>query len=150
MAEPLAAGPELDALVFERVFGAERCATPWRDPYSGDLYHHRIRNTDGLPPTWLYDEPEHYSTTWEGMQLVVERMMVEGWALWSMKNDWQHYEGGHLSETRCWRAMFGKLRQGSIPSSFGEGEADTAPLAVCRAALKALAPSCQPGAILAI
>jgi hypothetical protein len=69
--------------------------------------------------------PPPYSTSWEGMRLVVERMKADGWLAWIHDKP-----AGAV-------AMFAQ------PNFLGERssryhEAPTAPLAVCRAALAAL------------
>ena len=87
-------GRALDALIAERVFGEPRT-----NPYP-------------------------YSSTWEGLGRVVERMRELGWA-WTM--DYQL--GSKFYTAEFWA-------HGKEP--WGWAKADKAPDAVCRAALDAL------------
>lgn len=64
----------------------------------------------------------HFSTTWEGMRLVVEEMQRRGWEL------------GLFTDPDGWLAEFIILENGSV----SKGRADTAPHAVALAALSTL------------
>ncbi len=84
----------------------------------------------GLPEYldgWHPWEPEHYSTTWEGMGLVVEAMREKGFRYWG--TDWIE---------RPPDAIF--CRYSSVDLDGGErfSHADTLPMAVALAALRAL------------
>jgi hypothetical protein len=63
---------ELDALVAEKVMGLEVN----RDMWVGDYLRHRH-----LVDPMLWTLVPHYSTTWDGMGMVIEAMAKLGWRL---------------------------------------------------------------------
>ena len=93
--EEIEAGRELDALIEAEVMGGG--------------------GTD-KKPYWMHIPLPAYSTTYEGMGLVLERM------------------------TELWHWDIVSLTKGGFRASFGSyrGDADTLPHAVCLAALKAV------------
>ncbi|MEK0313732.1 hypothetical protein [Cohnella sp. 56] len=74
-------------------------------------------NLDGT-----YGYTPAYSTTWEGMRLVVEEMQRRGWDL------------GLFTDHEGWLAEFIILENGSL----AKGRAETAPHAVCLACIAAI------------
>ncbi|WP_028562301.1 hypothetical protein [Paenibacillus pinihumi] len=102
-------GVEMDELIDEVVFGRT-------DKGFNGKYRYRYRY-DGKNGKWI---PEPYSTTWIGMQYVVEEMRRRGWNLVL------------LMKSETFGAGFSK---GDIKTS---EDSDSAPHAVCIAAIKAL------------
>lgn len=116
------AGLELDALIAEKVMGYER----WEE----DLW---VATSDGFA-----DELPHFSTDIAAAWEVVEKMRVQGVHLgvapWG-KDEWEAFEKmDHLNEARQWVSSRGD----DCVHVFG---VDTAPLAICRAALAAVEKS---------
>lgn len=123
------AGRELDALIAERVMGLNpvKNSNPYnmiftrrRDWVDMDDYYYEGED-DGYH---FVDEVPHYSTDIAAAWKVVEHMKADGWQChmrgWVNSNDWQCgfvHPGGQMS----WNT------------------ADTAPLAICCAALRASA-----------
>jgi hypothetical protein len=89
----------------------------------------------GLPPGWRTDIP-HYSTyigaAWEVVEQLIERGVV------SVRLEWW---GGSPDEGPDWEAIIDLPvpRPPSQPDCVVLARADTAPLAICRAALQAIA-----------
>jgi len=106
-----------DAQVSEVVFGIK---TEYRHWFSG-----AVRNYDYMND--IHEIIPAYSTTWEGMKLVVEEMKRKGWSF-----TLQCWGDEEQIEEMPYEATFGFL--GSEPTA----TANTAPHAVCLAALKAL------------
>lgn len=114
---------EIDARVYEHVFGRERIP--------GDAWHpegywriHPGDNAMSRIPIDFVDVPR-YTTSWEAAGQVVERM-------WSLGYEWMHLS--RQGPKAPWQADF-------IHRDPGHGalaQADTFPLAVCLAALNAL------------
>jgi len=125
-----AAGRELDALVAERVMGhpgrfVERVNINdrWWDRTTWLPWEEEPEKPHG--GTAVGQMPPRYSTDIETAWKVVERL----------RTDWRFL----FQETpgRKWRAMFSSHRR---QEAWFMDDADTAPLAICRAALKAVAP----------
>ena len=125
-------GRELDALVAEKVMGHQ-----WRDvlPQDGServrvLLDVGVGEMDGLWPRahWRGRFHPEYSTSWDAMRLVVERLVALAWALEFRVNA----DGAAVV---VWNAR---------PAEF-HATGDTAPHAVALAALKAVT-SAQQGA----
>ena len=109
----LTAGRELDALVAEKVMGLERVGYLYKyREYTESPGHGNMSEKD-IPP---------YSTSIAAAWEVVEKLAYEGKAAFAL--EFLKYE------PKTWVAEFGI-------GVFDEGKADTAPLAICRAALKA-------------
>ena len=108
----LEAGPELDRIVAERVFGV--------------VFVDQI-DTWNAPPMRA---SVAYTTAWDGMGLVVERMRELGW----------HWSGvNRLSDNEWSGAASFLFGNGPYPiENTTHAEAPTVPLATCRAALAAL------------
>lgn len=115
MAEELT-GRALDAMVAEKVFGRR---VEWR---GGKQVTKKPYYYTSLQGWFLVPE---YSSTWEGLGLVVEEMERRGWELILCH--------GNANPGCKWHAEWG--RGSFTPDAW----ADTAPEAVARAALKALA-----------
>ena len=119
----LPAGPELDANVAERVFGQR---VEWRS-------YHRVGKSYSPYYADAGGEVDDFSTTWDGMGLVVERMRELGW------------EGAiylyNQEPIECIVAPVGDRCKDYDCTHRELGQANTAPLAVCRAALAALEAS---------
>ena len=120
----LQAGPALDAEIARVVFGW--VDDPWIDPFNGERYAFRL-------PDGTADNPAPYSTTWEGLGLVVERMRerdiyfaIEPYSTGYTITNFHEYDGEYTI-------------YGSSPQPQVETWAPTAPHAVCLAALRALA-----------
>lgn len=138
----MAAGPELNFQIAEKVMGwsdpievRARGSQEWKTAftrrpgvYMGDWGCYYTRDGARVycgEPSGLH-WPEHYSTTWEGMGRVVERMRELGWyvgiSTWPL-------EGAEPCRAAFYRAA---------GEAVGAAEGDTAPHAVCLAALKAV------------
>ena len=119
-------GRALDAKVAERVF--EMCPHEWTPitKAAGRTRARRWRCTRCVIEEWGSQRTfcPLYSSTWEGLGLVVERMRELGWA-WTM--DYQL--GSKFYTTEFWA-------HGKEP--WGWAKANKAPEAVCLAALDAL------------
>lgn len=117
----------IDALVAEHVFGAEwhdAADDGWRvlrhyDPSHTAYSIVAMRDPDGE----LSRPTTRYSTTWEGMGLVVEKHLADGGFV-DMESDGPRIE---------WTVVF----QDSAGRPFGRATAATAPLACALAALRA-------------
>ena len=118
--DTLQAGPELDALVAEKVMGWAFADGCWNEP-SGPRRAH---------PRSVYNHFPYYSTDIAAAWEVIEKLPGPGIALFKTYNGgWQartkvcNYPGSmHVIENDC--CIF--------------SDAPTAPLAICRAALKAV------------
>lgn len=141
-AERMPAGRELDALVAERVFGGPPVsAAPYAFLRTATGSHPGYGPCDGFGPkgecsvcTGLleHDVPA-YSTSMAAAWEVVEAMRARGPRFW-----WG-------IETAGWNvpdAQRARLFEGSV--AIADGEAETAPLAICRAALAALPDAAAP------
>lgn len=117
-APELVAGVELDALVAEKVFGWRRATYGWIDPDRGP-----------------YIEPAPFSTSIASAWLVVEKMRERGFGLILNETPGQYraafwrYDGKDGWSIDAW------VRS---PSPTVTVWAETAPLAICLAALKAV------------
>ena len=114
----LEAGPELDAIVAERLFSVD--VIPCQIPAAQAHAHTSVGHA--LPSCCL----AHYSTTWEGMGLVVERMADLGFDF-----EVTHYKD-RSANVEVWKD------QGGSWTWVARDLGDTVPLATCRAALAAL------------
>lgn len=115
-------GPELNKYIHERLFGKDLTGYEWPKHASGKSM---VKQGNGF--VWWEDIPE-YSTTWSGMQLVVEEMQRRGW-VYSLESQ----------AILNYVAKFAKLSESMdkiVESKFVY--ADTLPRAVCMAALSAL------------
>lgn len=167
----LQAGPELDAEIARRVFGIDvlGMAPCHHDPDGCDLsVGSRDGQDDVMRPVYLVDQlcscqesivryPDNqiffghvqwcldpvqpYSTTWDGMGLVVERMRELGACCFSLGNE--YIPGAGKIDT--WRARFAMGDADAKDwvsamnhSRVGTASAHIAPEAVCLAALVAL------------
>lgn len=118
----LPAGHELDALVAERVLGWQRRPSCWdRDPLGRDGKPGHDLLSRGKTPC--------FSSRWDGAGLVVEAMENRGWFL-NLDRPPRLVSTGPLAWVAKIRTSIGDRRVGEA--------ADTAPLAICRAALAAL------------
>jgi hypothetical protein len=106
-------GRELDELIAERVMGLQR---GWLTSVRDDLTGFEIYGGDSL---------QKYSTDIAAAWEVVEKLLADGWEL---------TEAGYSRTTRKWDFTFGN------GCSFDGPLCDTAPHAICLAALKAVAP----------
>ena len=132
--DEMPAGREMDALVAERVMGIP--AEKWDPPCAA---HHRTDDAERDPVLgwsgWCYScgkpidevagEPAHYSTDIAAAFEVLERLAV-----------CQPYIYRFVLPDR-WRVQ---MDANTEPYAIVRAEADTAPLAICRAALGAVAP----------
>ncbi len=125
----LEAGPALDALVARVVFGRDVIQSPrsgiWGYP-------------DGIAPDTISTKSiPSYSTSIAAAFLVIERMVALGHTKWMVDHDQDGYA-----------AMFSRLRTGMVCEhspvesccccwEWVQESGDTAPLAICRAALAA-------------
>lgn len=123
----LPAGPELDVLIAARVLGWTNC-------------HVALSNAHGIPPEFADKQPPDHTINFPGLAWsrvissaweIVGVMERRGWLLTLIRRTsvTEHPNGVD------WRAVFWR------PSPDGleiEESADTAPLAICRAALAAL------------
>lgn len=163
VSEPMAAGRELDALVAEKVMGLTVVAHDWPCGYDPECGYYEasmfagFRDGDGSwyaergpvhvragvdlwPPRPSFHEPDRliahvdpvpaYSTDIAAAWAVVEQVEDTG-------NGWV-FSLAHRVIPDCWVARFTPLAVTGLVSE----EADTVPLAICRAALAAVgAPS---------
>lgn len=122
--EAMEAGRELDALIAERVMGID-----------AELIH-----TDGAPRTIAYRgmqavvrAVDHYCTDIAAAWEVVEKMRADGWEFEIWDRD------AHLTRAHGvpWGAEFSREGLAWEPLR-RKGSADTAPLAICLAALASL------------
>lgn len=135
----LEAGRELDALVAEKIFGSLwrayrsddeeksviRLFAPSRADYCEEIqYKNQWGTSSGFYPTDYPDLPA-YSTDIAAAWEVVEKVGT-GWLYLSLLQDSDKVAG-------YWRAAFHRLKE--TPQLV---DADTAPLAICLAALKAV------------
>lgn len=143
----VAAGPELDAIVAEKVMGERvmrwgddcpRCGHPCSKHGGGDTC--LACQLEGPPSStgercgdydWDYARP--YSTTGDGMLLLLERMRELGWVFITLEL-WDR-RGQEVAGALMQRESYTLSDSGPRTS---RGEADTLPEAVCRAALQAV------------
>lgn len=125
-------GRELDAAVAVRVMGEPMPPTPVGCPHffntlSPQKAWHHVRDFDhgGGECKW---EPEPFTTSIEAAMRVVEKMRSEGWHLIISDSDDR--------SVATWFVDF--LKKSNRHLCAGEAGADSLPLAICRAALKAL------------
>lgn len=156
----------IDALVAEHLFGldvAERECCIVHERGMNNIRQECIYGIDAMPwgthggkqpvRLWVvpggpgdYQEIPRYSSTWAGLGLVVEAMQARGYQFmleWAPRRGTRlNLDTGELRPCPLWSASWGTkspLMHG--PDSDyrrGRGEADTAPMAVALAALKAL------------
>jgi hypothetical protein len=130
--DTMPAGAELDALVSAKVLGRKwdetRCRVcGWPIVPTGKRGCWKDNCALRPRPARRADEPANYSTDLEMAWLVVEHMRAQGWALDS-------YHSGATEEGHPWSdAIF--MRELVAEHS---DRAATLPLAICRAALKAV------------
>lgn len=121
MTPEMQAGRELDALVAEKIMGYD---VKWLPTALSDSQPHYANSDEGSG--WLYCR--HYSTDIAAAWLVVERMQCiddRGW--WPQVTWLQDFDG-----VNKWQASM------HAPPRVWSAMADTAPLAICLAALAAL------------
>ena len=136
MSEPLKAGRELDQLVSDAVFG------PWDEqtcrvcgwPIVSDGERGCWRDNCSLrpPPRIRADEPQPYSTEITAAWQVVEKLKADGFGV--ILND---TGGGVAYRVRFWRDDWSIDDWVRAPDAQTVW-ADTAPLAICLAALEAV------------
>jgi len=131
-------GPELDALVAEKVMGwrptvisgaslaEDRKA--WFIPSRTQDTETLWSETKGIPPP--------YSTTWEGAGLVVERMQELGYAYMILDRG-EGLPAAGFSQSKPVRTWNAPLA-GAIPIEITPLDAPTVEEAICRAALAAV------------
>lgn len=128
----MTAGRELDALVASRVMG-------WTEVrYVHGLFAggRKWEGAYGKPPSGVEETIPGYSTDMAAWQ-VVERMRTLGWSL-RFGNNGSCSQQNAAAFFRDFRGPGRHLLTGSHAVADGaEGSADSAPLAICRAALKA-------------
>jgi len=117
-------GRELDALVAEKVMGAEcSCDKPTKEPGSSNPYGMQgfcdVHGGVGCP-----DYSTSISAAWE----VVEKLCQHDKFIQLTRGSWNQ-------KTNSWTTWIVEV---DGPSSTERVEAPTAPLAICRAALKAI------------
>lgn len=130
-------GPELDAIILEKLFGWRWIEGPKYD-YDGLCEKHKVLIPPSIsddmayrlfPPKGGIIAPTHFgtgrklSTSWEGMRLVVEEMQRRGW------------EYAIESEGDKVHVRFFKPLEGDYAEHNGE---TSAPTACVKAAIKAL------------
>lgn len=111
------AGRELDALIAERVMGWQRC-------------HAELHGGSGFPPGQSFSIHNiavipHYSTDWGAAGQVMEHFATQGRYLWLCYEAVSYLR----ADTMHWAVSF------AAPGQF-RATADSAPLAICRAALR--------------
>ena len=125
--DSVTAGREMDALIAEKVMGLKPC-TKWVQAAGGSLSQiHISTNCDVPPPDECYDVQgawiKKYSTSIEAAWEVFERIESTSRNL--------HQYGESKKEWGC-----GFYGNGDPPNEIAHSYAPTAPLAICRAALR--------------
>jgi len=133
MSDTIAAGPELDALVAQMVMGLVPCTNSHggqgRDYLGGRCYASPEDPADG-------GELPLYSTTYEGMGLVLAEMARRGFLVRIVTL--LSSDGDQPVETLGWSVLFTKYREGGASGSGGGDDVRSLPEAVARAALAAV------------
>jgi hypothetical protein len=113
----LSVGAEIDRLIAKKVMGQERTAScPLGDPTCDGKYEPQVGHWPCLP---------YYSTDIAAAWQVVEHLRTQNWYLLRLTNGDNNYA--------CY---FGR---GIVQGPYGYAVGDTAPLAICKAALKVIA-----------
>jgi len=123
--DELTAGPELDALVAERVMGLDPCKCDRKSPAS---WGYKTCSTCDRPRAQSYSTD--IAAAWQVVEKLSERFMLSLDELHPKAKDGSERHGR-------WTARF----MDTDPSRGGSwlsGECSTAPLAICRAALRAV------------
>ncbi len=145
--DQLPAGREMDALIAEKIFNLKPATFVEIGSISGMVIYFKCEegngNTRGYYPGNYRDNPrvplDHYSTNikaaWEVVEQMVARMGYQNpdfeWSGPLFKPEHRYLNQSRLGET-CWYVLLEM-------NGFREWiMADTAPLAICRAALKAV------------
>lgn len=116
------AGPILNAEVSERVFGYRTHVQP-----DGSTFEHRSTGYHQLPP---------YSTDIAAAWLVIERMQAQRWRMARLTSN----TPPHADPATAWECDVRYYPPGKMaPFTFRSAAGATAPEAICRAALLALA-----------
>jgi hypothetical protein len=121
------AGRALDALVAEKVMGCKVFAVK---RYDGEVLRYRCDCAAGTPQAPLHSDDfidhtiKRYSEDWRVAGEVVERLNAHGWLI------------GMCYQRPSPPGYYLALTNGNMEPA--RGEAETLPLAICRAALKAM------------
>jgi hypothetical protein len=128
MSEPMTAGRELDALIAERVMGHVLKSPVYATP-------DYVLEWDGPPGngTSRARELPHYSTEITAAWEVVEKLDAQKHFLEIERRGDRREDGDYFMRWAC-----------GLWPSYVEAEAETVPLAICRAALKAVAVRALP------
>lgn len=114
----LVAGRELDALIAEKVMGWHRSDTLWRDSEDTACKYVNEDDSEDAEPGWEFRPSTELDSAWQ----VVEHL----------KGERYFWLGWHVRDRRFqWECRF------AAPEQYA-AFADTAPLAICRAALAAV------------
>lgn len=133
------AGRELDAKVHSAIavrWDESRCPVcAW--PLAETMAKGCVKgNCSQRPSLFPRSEAPHYSTTWEGMRLVVERMQELAFSFKLSKNIRRSCDPSHITD--LWWSYFDEINGVKA----GGATEVTAPHAVCLAALRAMT-ACQ-------
>lgn len=140
MSEELQAGRDLDALVAERVMGYEkRAESEWLGGFAW------ISHDDGH---WYgVTSMPRFSTDISAAWDVVERLQSDALSLGWKRRDFSLERKDRMVDGR-WYCVTDAVPTDIYPNGYAvDGVADTAPLAICRAALKACAPTPEQHAV---
>lgn len=123
------AGSDMDELVAQKVMGLERHGIGWYDKDGlCHSYTHDYADVRGYQERAIWRPSTRIDNAW----FVVEAMMGKGAAV-----SIQHWDGLTCPDT-IWEVSF------ASPGFRGEACCHTAPLAICRAALRAVADETRP------
>lgn len=132
--DKLESGIEMDALIAEKVMGHKLIRTP---SLSIKIYEDFDRSKGAI--TCVPWELNKYSSDILAAWMIVEKLKldpIEG-AYYGKRDFAIHYGAESFSKKTCWRAGYYEAGyDNDFDDSFLTGEGDTAPLAICRAALK--------------
>lgn len=103
------AGREMDALIFEKIFGFEKGTFPVYEPMKSNVGDYMVRP--------IQEYSTDISAAWEVVEKLTDGIFLNDFSLWTTM--------------RCWKADFTELR-------VADSNAETAALAICRAALLAV------------
>jgi hypothetical protein len=135
------AGREMDKLIAEQVMGIsmyhydkghpDNCYFMLLDA-DGDpvLFAPRFRDAERKTEAEAWQDCPCYSTDIAAAWQVVEKLTADGWGH-------KHHVYSKYAEMPGWQWTF--MQSGKGPNSISGAEAETAPLAICRAALLAIA-----------
>ena len=139
--DALAAGPELDRLIAERVMGCKVAENFQGNPICG-CNEHRPHNRwwNEAAGDLLTDYSADIFAAWAVVEKVINADH-DGADYWfDLQIIWRAFDENPVDYRPCIRVTFNKA--GERGFSYGyfsyHGEADTVPLAICRAALKAV------------